>query len=143
MREDVVIRTVCRAMIPFIQLFALYVILHGSSSAGGGFQGGVIFASAFILYVIAFGIMEVRRRMHEKVVVALSSLGLYIYAGIGILCILFGAGFLGYSAIPLPVSAAETRGLMMEFVEIGIGLTVMAVMTSIFMDISVKEGGED
>lgn len=143
MKEDVVIRTVCRVMIPLIQLFALYVILHGASSAGGGFQGGVIFASAFILYVIAFGIAEVRRRMREQVTVALSSLGLYIYAGIGLLCILFGAAFLGYSAIPLPVAAAETRGLMMEFVEIGIGLTVMAVMTSIFLDISAKEGGGD
>lgn len=140
MKEDVVVRTVGRLMIPFIQLFALYVIFHGSSSAGGGFQGGVIFASGFILSVVAFGIGDTRRRLSETVTVFMSGTGLYIYAGIGLLCILFGANFLGYAAIPLPMPPAEVRGLMAELVEIGIGITVMAVMTSIFLEISAREG---
>ncbi len=40
--ESVVARTVSRIMIPFIQLFGIYVIVHGETSPGGGFQGGVI-----------------------------------------------------------------------------------------------------
>ena len=139
MKQDVVIRTVCRLVVPFIQLFALYVILHGASSAGGGFQGGVIFASAFILFGVAYGIPEARKRIYEKITTVTASLGVYIYAGIGLLAILFGGNFLGYSAIPLPLPGPEIRGLMAEFVEIGIGITVMAVMTSIFFDIASKE----
>ncbi|KUG19001.1 MAG: hypothetical protein KO206_07015 [Methanomicrobiaceae archaeon] len=142
MRENVVIRTVVRMAVPFIQLFALYVILHGGSSAGGGFQGGVIFASAFILLGIAFGIDEARQRIQEKAVVIASSLGVYIFAGIGLLCILFGGNFLGYAAIPLPFDPPEVRGLMTEAVEVGIGITVMAVMTSIFYDIASKREEE-
>ncbi|MDN7024094.1 Na(+)/H(+) antiporter subunit B [Methanoculleus sp. FWC-SCC1] len=139
MKEDVVIRTVTRMIVPFIQLFGLYVILHGASSAGGGFQGGVIFASAFILYGIAFGITEARKRIYEKITTVAASLGVYIFAGIGLLAILFGGNFLGYSALPLPLPGPEIRGLMAEFVEIGIGITVMAVMTSIFYDMASKE----
>ncbi|MCD4810927.1 MAG: hypothetical protein K8R17_13655, partial [Methanosarcinales archaeon] len=30
-QESVIIRTVVRIMVPFIQIFALYVIMHGSS----------------------------------------------------------------------------------------------------------------
>lgn len=139
MKQDVVIRTVCRLIVPFIQIFALYVIIHGASGAGGGFQGGVIFASSFILIGIAFGLSDARQRISEKANTLVSCTGLYLYAGIGVLCIVFGGNFLGYSFIPLPLDSAATRGLMAEIVEIGIGITVMAVMTSIFYDIAVKE----
>ena len=47
--RNVIVETVSRVMIPFIQLFALYVIIHGASGPGGGFQGGVIFAASIIL----------------------------------------------------------------------------------------------
>jgi multicomponent Na+:H+ antiporter subunit B len=64
--EDVIIQTVCRILIPFIQLFGLYVIVHGHHSPGGGFQGGVILAASFILLCVAYDINEVKRRMNEK-----------------------------------------------------------------------------
>ena len=47
--QDLIVRTVCRLMLPFIQLFGLYVIAHGHHSPGGGFQGGVILGSSLIL----------------------------------------------------------------------------------------------
>lgn len=136
MKQDVVIRTVCRLAVPFIQLFALYVIVHGASGAGGGFQGGVIFASALILFGIAFGIADARQRLSEKFTVLFSATGLCIYTGIGLICILFGGNFLGYSFLPLPLSGPEIRGFAAEAVEIAIGISVMAVMTSIFYDIA-------
>jgi len=40
--HDLIIKTMCRLIVPFIQLFALYVIAHGHHSPGGGIQGGVI-----------------------------------------------------------------------------------------------------
>ena len=144
MKEDVIIRTVSRITIPFIQLFALYVIFHGSSSAGGGFQGGVIFASGFILFGIAYGIRDAKKRIQERITTILSSIGLYVYAGIGLFCLIFGGNYLGYGVIPLPLETAEVRKLMIELVEMGIGLTVMAIMTSIFYDIgSREENGDD
>jgi multicomponent Na+:H+ antiporter subunit B len=143
--RDVIIEVIASLMIPLIQLFALYVIIHGALGAGGGFQGGVILASSFILYVIAFGITGARKRLPESWNTGLQSLGVYIYAGVGLVCILVSLGlvqFLNYWALPLPVAYEMRRAMGMDFVEIGIGITVMATMTSLFFDLAWKEKEE-
>lgn len=132
-------------MVPFIQLFALYVIIHGAGGPGGGFQGGVLFASSFILYVVAFGLGGGRKRFPESANTILSSLGLYVYAGIGLLAIIFSLGaaqYLNYGFIPFTSHFEENRALGMDFVEMGIGITVMAIIASIFFDLVQKEDGE-
>jgi cobalamin synthase len=48
-QDSIIITTLTRLLTPFIQLFGLYVIMHGHSSPGGGFQGGVILGAGFIL----------------------------------------------------------------------------------------------
>ncbi len=138
---NIVVETVTRLMVPFIQLFALYVVIHGAGGPGGGFQGGVIFASSFVLYVIAFGIVKAGDRFPERANIVLFSIGVYIYAGVGLLCILFSYGtaqFLNYGYIPLTHHIAENRALGMDLVEIGIAITVMAVITSIFFNLVWK-----
>ena len=37
--DSLIIRVASRFMVPFIQLFGLYVVAHGHYSPGGGFQG--------------------------------------------------------------------------------------------------------
>ncbi|CAD6494594.1 MAG: Domain related to MnhB subunit of Na+/H+ antiporter [Candidatus Argoarchaeum ethanivorans] len=143
--RDVIIETVSRLMIPFIQLFALYVIIHGAGGPGGGFQGGVIFGSSFVLFIIAFGITAARKKVSERVNTALSALGVSIYAVVGLLCIISSLGvaqYLNYGYLPLPFHFEERRALGMDFVEIGIGITVMAIVTSIFFDLAWKEEDE-
>ncbi len=149
-KPDVIINTIARLMVPFIQMYALYVMV-GTEGAGGGFQGGVVFAASFVLFVTAFGITKGRSRLPESWNTALSSLGLYLYAGIGILCIILSLGianYLNYGALPLAklTGIAMTRGLVISFVvEVGIALTVMAIFASIFFDLAWKsedEGGE-
>jgi multicomponent Na+:H+ antiporter subunit B len=57
--DQVVLRLVVKALLPLILLFGLYVQFHGDFGAGGGFQAGVIFATALVLYDLVFG--ECRR----------------------------------------------------------------------------------
>lgn len=143
--RDVIVETVSRVMIPFIQLFALYVIIHGAGGPGGGFQGGVVFASSFILFVIAFDLLGGRNRFPESFNTVLSSTGLYIYAGIGLLAIIFSHGiaqYLNYGFIPFTSNFYENRALGMDFVEIGIGITVMSIIASIFFDLAQSDGKE-
>lgn len=140
--DNVVIQTVCRLLIPPIQLFALYVIAHGHYSPGGGFQGGCILGASFILMVIAYDIKEAKRMMSEKVNTILSSLGVIIYSGIGVVCLILSANYLDYGILNkiLPVTIAEARALGIFGVEAGVGITVMAVMVSIFLNLA--SGGE-
>ena len=135
MKGHIVIKTITRALIPFIQLFALYVIAHGEISPGGGFQGGVILGASVILYVIAFGSFEGRRRITEKTGDLFSSLGVLIYAAIGVLCLLAGGAYLEYSALPLG-SYKLANQLGMYGIEIGVGITVAAAMITIFFEMA-------
>jgi len=136
--EDIIIRTIARILIPFIQIFALYVIMHGHYSPGGGFQGGVILGASMVLLFLTHGYEESKARMTEKVALLLSSVGVLIYAGIGMLCLILLGNYLDYSRLAtiLNVDAAHARSLGILGVEIGVGFAVMAVMFSIFFDIS-------
>ena len=46
----VILKVISKLLVPFIALFAFYVQFHGDFGPGGGFQAGVILASAVILY---------------------------------------------------------------------------------------------
>ena len=133
--QSIVVTAVCRFVAPFAQIFGLYVIMHGHSSPGGGFQGGVILASSFMLLAVGDGIEEVRRRFSSLAVTVLSSAGVLIYAGIGVVCLLLGANYLDYGILPVP----EPRSLGMLGIEIGVGTTVTAAIVSIFHDLVTFE----
>lgn len=135
--EDVIIQTVCRILLPFIQLYGLYVIAHGHHSPGGGFQGGVILGASFILFCVAYDIKEAKRRMSEKLDTMFCSLGLIIYSGIGIICLVLGGNYLNYSRLHhiLPVNPIDARSMGILGIEIGVGITVMAVMISLFLNL--------
>jgi multicomponent Na+:H+ antiporter subunit B len=136
--EDIIIESLARFLTPFIQAFALYVLFLGHYSPGGGFQGGVLIAASFILLIIAYDIKEGKRRITEKINIILNGTGVLIYSGIGLLCLILGGKFLDYSQLAaiLPVGPEEARGLGILGVEIGVEITVAAIMVSIFLDLA-------
>ena len=146
--DDIIIKTLARILVPFIQIYALYVIMHGHHSPGGGFQGGVILAASLILLMITHGVKDTQKRISEKAVAIFSSSGVFIYAGIGVVCMILAGNYLDYSNLAklLHVDPAQARSLGILGIEIGVGLAVMAVMFSVFFDISrgeVSEKDED
>ena len=128
---DIVVKVVCRCLAPFIQLFGLYVVMHGHSSPGGGFQGGVILAASFVLLVLADGRGTLRHHISLAALNVWSSAGVLIFAGLGVVCLALGANYLDYGPLPF----AEPRSAGMLIIEIGVGITVMAAMLSIFRDL--------
>ena len=141
--HDVIVKTLARLLVPFIVVYALYVVMHGHHSPGGGFQGGVILAASFVLLGISHGFEQTRKRMSEKVAGVISSIGVLIYAGIGVLCLILGGNYLDYGKLKklLLVTAAEARSLGILGIEIGVALAVMAVMCTIFF--AIYTAGED
>jgi len=136
--HDLIIKTVCRMLIPFIQIFGLYVVCHGDFSPGGGFQGGVIFGASLILLALSFDLRTALARISEQAMGLLCALGVVIYSGIGCLCILLGGNFLDYSRLAsvLPVDPSHVRALGMLGVEIGVGFSVMSVMIILYVNIA-------
>jgi len=141
---DLIIKTVCRILVPFVQLYALYVIAHGHHSPGGGFQGGVILGASIILIAISYNMRTGIDRISEKTDNLLMPTGVFIYAGIGALCLILGANFLDYSGLSGILFSgpimARSHGIF--GVEVGVGITVMAVMISIYNNLA-SEGKQD
>ena len=139
--EDVIAQTSVRIMVPFVQLYALYVLAHGHYSPGGGFQGGVILAAALVLIFLAYGYDDALDRLSLGTAGRLCSIGVLIYAGIGFICLLLGGNFLDYSRLAslLHVTLPKARSLGILGIETGVALTVMAAMYSIIMDVVNSE----
>lgn len=130
MNQHLVLRVVAKMLLPPILLFALYVQFHGDFGPGGGFQAGVIFAAAFILYALVFGLETARRVVPEGVVRAAMAVGLLIFAGVGFASLLLGGNYLNYSVLAENQKAGQHLGITL--IEFGVGTTVAAVMITIF-----------
>ena len=137
--NSLVIQYATRYMVPFMQIFALYVVAHGHHSPGGGFQGGVILGASLILVSMAFDMKYMLKKLSEKWVWLLSAIGVLIFAGIGVLALILGGNFLDYSVLSAILPATDSvmaRSHSMLFVEIGVAITVMAGMFSIYAHIA-------
>ena len=114
------------------------MIAHGHHSPGGGFQGGVILGAALILLALSRDLRYTRNRLKESSTGLMSALGVFIYAGVGAFCLLAGFNFLDYQGLAgiLMVDPVEARSLGILFVEIGVGMAVMASMVLIYNNVA-------
>ncbi|MBO6669188.1 Na(+)/H(+) antiporter subunit B [Parvibaculum sp.] len=131
MEHHSILRVVSKLLIPPMLVFALYVQFHGEYSPGGGFQAGVVFAAAFILYSLVHGIDALIEIVPPRALHVFSAVGALIFAGTGVVTMLLGEPFLGYYALAEnPVHAQEWGIVIVEF---GVGMTVASVMLSLFI----------
>jgi multicomponent Na+:H+ antiporter subunit B len=61
-----ILQTATRFLMPLLLLFAVFLLLRGHNEPGGGFVGGLVVASSFVLYAIAFGVDAGRRALLVK-----------------------------------------------------------------------------
>ncbi len=129
-----ILRVISKMLIPAILLFALYVQFHGDFGPGGGFQAGVIFAAAIILYAMVFGLAAARQVFKEEYIKLLAAIGVLLYGSVGVVSMLSGKNFLDYDALADNPIAGQHLGILL--VELGVGITVTAVMISLFFTFS-------
>jgi multicomponent Na+:H+ antiporter subunit B len=131
LRRKTILRVVAKTIVPFILLFAMYTQFHGDFGPGGGFQAGVIFASAFVLYGLIFGLDATREVASDRVIEVIAASGVLLYAGVGLMGILKGGNFLQYDVLH-PEGGHHGQHLGILLVELGVGATVASVMIAIF-----------
>ena len=131
MIDNPVLRIIAKIIIPMILLFGLYVQFHGDFGPGGGFQAGVIFAAGFILYGLVFGTEALRSAVPPEALRLLTAFGLLLFAGVGAVTMLAGSDYLAYNALAQDPVAGQHLGILI--VEFGVGVTVSAVMITIFL----------
>ncbi|MBT3346024.1 MAG: Na(+)/H(+) antiporter subunit B [Gemmatimonadetes bacterium] len=138
MSDQPILRVIAKMFIPFLMLFALYVQFHGDFGPGGGFQAGVIFAAALVLYALIFGTEQAKHVVHPQALQLLAAGGILLYAGTGVAGILLGGNFLDYGALDHH-NPVHGQHLGILLVELGVGITVTTVMTSTFFIFSARK----
>lgn len=137
--DHVILRVLTKMFFAPILLFALYVQFHGDFGPGGGFQAGVIFAVAFILHALGFGLEATRRVMPPRALLFGMVIGLLFYTGTGAAMMALGGNLLDYEQIA-PHSthhAGQHWGIFL--VEFGVGLCVASTMLMIFYHFAGRE----
>ena len=129
-RRHFILRVVGKLLMPFILLFALYVQFHGDFGPGGGFQAGVIFGAAFILYAMIYGVEAARQVVPDGLIRLLMAAGVLLYVGVGYLGMFMGSEFLDYNVLAHDPVHGQHLGI--SLVEFGVGTTVAATMITIF-----------
>jgi len=130
MDDRVILRVGTKLMIPYILIFALYVQFHGDFGPGGGFQAGVIFAAAFVLYALVFGLGNAIKVLPPKVAYLCGAMGVLIYIGVGYVALALGGNFLDYGVLAHDPVHGQEYGII--GVEIGVLVTVFGVMVGLF-----------
>ena len=114
---DMLLKQAAWILVPFIFLLAIYVLLNGEVSPGGGFSGGTILGAGLILFSAAFGPGRVRVIMSGRTYSAVRTFGLLLYV------VLYGAYiFIGANGLPNYLTG------MILLIDIAVGLVVACTM---------------
>ena len=120
---SLIVKTVIKFLAPMVILFGLYMILHGHLTPGGGFPGGVVIASAFILLTLSHGREVAERKMKRSFASLLESAGALIFLVLAVLGIFVGRWFF-LNFLPQGESLKLLSGGFIPLANIGIGIKV-------------------
>ncbi|MCL6709602.1 Na+/H+ antiporter subunit B [Pseudomonas sp. R2.Fl] len=136
--NTLIFRTVAPFLTALMLVFSLFVLLRGHNEPGGGFIGGLIAASAFAIYGIAFGVRAVRRALWFHPM-AIAGSGLLLACLSGLLSILFGVPFMtGLWVYPVVAGVEVPLATVMSF-DVGVYLVVVGAITSIALALEERD----
>jgi len=125
--ENTLLKSAVERLFPLIILFGFYIIIHGHLSPGGGFQGGVIIASAFLLMFLA---KNDDFHLNHKIISLIESLSGAGFILLGLLGIVVTNRFLG-NFLPLGEMGDLLSGGVIPLIYIFVGIKVSAEITAL------------
>ncbi len=141
MMDDQIVRITSRLVAPFIQLYGIYIILHGHLSPGGGFSGGAIFGASLVLIALSFNLEAGIKQISHQTASVLESGGALGFALTGLVAIAFGGNYLANRSAGFPLGEAGqffSSGAILV-ITVFVGIKVASTITTLFYNIIEKE----
>lgn len=134
---SLILRVAARVLVPLLLVFSVFMLLRGHNLPGGGFIGGLIAASPFVLYVLTAGVHESRRILRVEPQTLLGG-GLACAYGAGVLALVRGEPFLTglWWDLHLPVLGDLHLGSTLLF---DVGVMLVVIGTVLLMVFSVED----
>ncbi|PWK59117.1 Na+/H+ antiporter subunit B [Roseicyclus mahoneyensis] len=90
--NSIILNAATRLLVALLLLFSVFMLLRGHNLPGGGFIGGLIGATGFVLHAIAMGAQATRDTLrHEPQDIAMIGLGIALASGV--FAVFFGEAF--------------------------------------------------
>lgn len=134
---SLILRVAARLLVPLLLLFAAFMMLRGHNLPGGGFVGGLVAASAFVLYALAAGVDRARDVLRVEPHSLLGT-GLALAYGAGVLALILGEPFLTVLWLDLHVPLLGHLHLGSALV-FDLGVMLVVVGTVLLMVFSVED----
>ena len=126
-------------LIPWVQIFGLYLLFFGQYGPGGGFAGGVLLGASLIAAILIFGAESSLAATAQKAL-HVDGLGLIIFAGFGGLCLIGGGQLLNYATFAVPgLDDPSRRYLGIIVTQIGVALDIAVAAVSIVYSLSSED----
>ena len=137
-----ILQTATRLLMPLLLLFAVFLLLRGHNQPGGGFVGGLVVASSFVLYSIAFGVDAGRRALLVRPATLLG-VGPLVALTSGLPAVITGQPFMTalWTEVPLG-GTAVALGTPLVF-DVGVFLAVIGVVLTIVFTLAEVSLSED
>ena len=137
-KNDIILQTVARILVPPILIFGIYIILGGHLGPGGGFSGGAVIGAGLILYLNAFGFAKTERFFTAKTYKWMSFGALACYALAKSYSFYTGANHIE-SVIPLGTPGAILSSGLILLLNICVGIVVAGTMYTFY--VMFRNGG--
>lgn len=142
--KNIIVKCAADFFLPIFLTYGFYVIFHGNSSPGGGFQGGVLIASVILLLFLGYGHEMVHKVFDEELLHKGESLAEAIYVLIALIGLIFAGLFATNIIFSLGIFEAETTMLMNDAVGLdvltGIGCLLLMLLKTLAPGAEKKEG---
>ncbi len=137
-KDDVILQTAARVLVPPILLFGIYIILAGHLGPGGGFSGGAVIGAGLILYLNAFGFAKTERFFTARTYRRTSFCALACYSLAKSYSFYTGANHIE-SVIPLGTPGAILSSGLILVLNICVGVVVAGTMYTFY--VMFRKGG--
>jgi multicomponent Na+:H+ antiporter subunit B len=112
-----------------------YLASHAQTSPSGGFQGGVVLATAFILIYLAGQFLVFERFSPVDVTDSVEAVGAGAFAAVGVAAVAMGlaylTNFLGLGSVPGAVSSSGTIALISFFVGVEVAAAFALIVSEL------------
>jgi multicomponent Na+:H+ antiporter subunit B len=123
-------------------VFAAYIVLHGALTPGGGFQGGAIAASAFVLSYLTRNYGAFRATSPKDGTDVVEAIAAGAYAMIGLSALFAGGAFL-QNLWPLGHTGNLLSSGTIFVINVAVGVEVCAGLTVVFLEFTEEVREKD
>jgi multisubunit Na+/H+ antiporter MnhB subunit len=129
--SSVLLVTATRLLVPLLLVFSVFLLWRGHHEPGGGFVGGLVAATAFVLVALAEGVGAARRVLRVAPT-RLVAVGLAVATLSGLAALAVGGPFL--TGVWAEGEGGTGLGTPLLF-DVGVYLTVLGVVTAMLLSL--------